>query len=289
MVNSVIKLFADDTKLYRSINNESDRILLQKDLDAVMDWSTKWQLPFNTNKCKTMTVGAQASIMGKYTIDTEGNKTVLTIVKEKDLGVKFDECLNFATHISEVITKGNQRIGLIRRSFTFMNKQTFLTLYKALVRPLLEYCNTVWHPLYKKDSEGLEKVQRRATKLVKELEHLDYPSRLRTLDLPSLVYRRRRADMLQIYRIIRGIDKLDKDKFIELVGQTATRGHSFKIFKPRNKSRVKYNTLGSRAVSDWNSLSEEVVQADNINQFKNRLKALWKTKEYKYDPTNHYG
>ena len=76
MVNSVIKLFADDTKLYRSINNESDRILLQKDLDAVMDWSTKWQLPFNTNKCKTMTVGAQGSIMGKYTIDTEGNKTV---------------------------------------------------------------------------------------------------------------------------------------------------------------------------------------------------------------------
>ena len=170
-----------------------------------------------------------------------------------------------------------------------MNKQTFLTLYKALVRPLLEYCNTVWHPLYKEDSEGFEKVQRRATKLVKELEHLDYPSRLRTLHLPSLVYRRRRADMLQIYRIIRGIDKLDKDKFIELVGQTATRGHSFKIFKPRTKSRVKYNTLGSRAVSDWNSLSEEVVQADNINQFKNRLEALWKAKEYKYDPTNHYG
>ena len=115
-----------------------------------------------------MTVGTQGSIMGKYTIDTEGNKTVLTLVKEeKDLGVKFDECLNFATHISEVITKGNQRIGLIRRSFTFMNKQIFLTLYKALVRPLLEYCNTIWHPLYKKENEGLEKVQRRATKLVK--------------------------------------------------------------------------------------------------------------------------
>ena len=134
MVKSVIKLFADDTKLYRSINNESDHILLQKDLDAVMYWSSKWQPPFNTNKCKTMTVGTQGSIMGKYTIDTEGNKTVLTLVKEeKDLDEKFDECLNFATHISEVITKGNQRIGLIRRSFTFMNKQTFLTLYKALV------------------------------------------------------------------------------------------------------------------------------------------------------------
>ena len=153
----------------------------------------------------------------------------------------------------------------------------------------MEYCSTVWHPLYKKDSEGLEKVQRRAKKLVKELEHLDYPSRLRTLDLPSLVYRRRRADMLQIYRIIRGIDKLDKDKFIELVGQTTTRGHSFKIFKPRTKSRIKYNTLGLREVSDWNSLSEEVVEADNINQFKNRLEALWKTKKYKYDPTNYYG
>ena len=75
------------------------------------------------NKCKIMTVGAQGSIMGKYTIDTEGNKTVLTLVKdEKDLGIKFDESLNFATHISQIITKGNQRIGLIRRSFTFMNR-----------------------------------------------------------------------------------------------------------------------------------------------------------------------
>ena len=133
IVKSIIKLFADHTKLYRSINNESDRILLQKDLDAVMDWSSKWQLPFSTKKCKTMTVGAQGSIMGKYTIDTEGNKTMLTLVKEaKDLGIKFDDGLNFATHISEIITKGNQRIGLIRRSFTFMNKQTFLSLYKAL-------------------------------------------------------------------------------------------------------------------------------------------------------------
>ena len=74
-----------------------------------MDWSSKWQLPFNTNKCKTMTVVAQGSvIMGKYIIDTEGNKTVLTLTKEKkDLGVKFDEGLNFAAHISEVITKDN--------------------------------------------------------------------------------------------------------------------------------------------------------------------------------------
>ena len=103
------------------------------------------------------------------------------------------------------ITKASQRVGLIRRSFKHMDKHMFLTLYKSLVRPVLEYCSTVWCTNTKTMSEKLERMQRRATKLVTQISNLDYLSRLKRLNLPSLVYRRRRADVLQIYRILSGL------------------------------------------------------------------------------------
>ena len=84
-----------------------------------------------------------------------------------------------------------------------------------------------------KDSELIEKVQRRATKLLPELKNLDYSTRLRKLNLPGLVYPRERADVLQIYRIIHGIDHIDCNMFFELALEegTITHGHSLKIKK----------------------------------------------------------
>ena len=123
---------------------------------------------------------------------------------------------------------------------------TFLTLYKSLIRPLLEYGNTVWKPYYKKDSEALEKVQRRATKLVPRIKDLPYPSRLKILQLPTLIYRRRRADMLQVYQIMTGMDKVEVSRFFTLEGDGNRRGHRYKLFKPRVESKVKSNSLSIR-------------------------------------------
>ena len=125
--------------------------------------------------------------------------------KEKDLGIVFDNRLHFEQHVSDCTTKARQRIGLVKRNFKHLDERTFLTLYKSLIRPLLEYGSTVWKPYYKKDSEALEKVQRRATKLVPRIKDLPYSSRLKVLQLPTLIYRRRRADMLQVYRIRVGL------------------------------------------------------------------------------------
>ena len=77
----------------------------------------------------------------------------------------------------------------------------FKLLYKSLIRPILEYCTVIWFPLYKTDSQEIEKVQRRASKLVPTLKDLSYPERLKTLNLTTLAYRRNRTDMLQVYRL----------------------------------------------------------------------------------------
>ena len=287
-VSSKVKLFADDTKLYREIKNPQDKDVLQNDLDNLMKWSRIWQLPFNESKCRVLHLGKN-NLNHKYKLINNKNEVeLIEVTEEKDLGLKFDYQLNFKQHTSECVSKANQRIGLIRRNFQQLDNYTFLLLYKSLVRPLLEYCNTVWHPCHKQDSQELEKVQRRATKLVKNLSDMSYPARLRALNLPSLVYRRKRADMLQMFRIVTEIDKLDKDNIINMDLGERTRGHRFKLCKNRAITREKRNTLGSRAVNDWNTLSDYVVSAENLIQFKIRLEKEWNCKEYKFDPSSYY-
>ena len=97
------------------------------------------------------------------------------------------------------MAKSNQILWLIKRSFVYRDTEIIKRLFTALVRPHLEYSNSVWHPRFKKDVEHLEKVQRRATKLVTSLRDMSYQKRLQTLDLPSLVYRRHRGDMIEVY------------------------------------------------------------------------------------------
>ena len=114
------------------------------------------------------------------------------------------------------------------------------------------------------------------------------PERLRELGLPTMIYRCRRADVLQIFRIISGRDKVQSNKIFQLAGDTATRGHSLKIYKLRANSRVKANTLGVRVVNDWNALPESVVKSESINIFKSRLEDVWGDKVWRYDKENHY-
>ena len=94
--------------------------------------------------------------------------------------------------------------------------------------------------------------------------------------------------MLQMYLIMTGIDNLDKNNFAEFDIGVRTRGHQFKILKVRTETREKRNTVGYRAVNDWNTLSNQVVEAENLIQFKFRLEKYWNHKEFKYDPTSYY-
>lgn len=128
--------------------------------------------------------------------------------EEKDLGIKFHSSLKFDSHISTVVNKANQIIGLIKRSFYFMDKSLFLKLYKTLVRPHLDYGNSIWYPISKKNIQSIENVPRRATRIVPELKNLTYEERLFELNLPTLEYRRKRGDLIHMFKIIHGIDDI---------------------------------------------------------------------------------
>jgi len=125
------------------------------------------------------------------------NNILLEEVKEiQDLGVFYDSLLVFDKHICEKINKAYMMLGIVKRNFTFISRKCFIILYKSLVRSHLEYASSVWYPKRKMDVEKLERVQKRATKL-------------------KLKYRRYRGDMIEVFKIIKGIyvPHLDLVKF----------------------------------------------------------------------------
>lgn len=280
IVTSAVKLFADDTKLYREISSESDCDLVQNDLNGLSHWTDTWLLRFNASKCKSMHFG-RSNKKHKYHIqDGDSEINVEQISLEKDIGVNFDEELKFSQHIAICVKKANQKLGLIRRSFDYMDRDMFLTLFKTLIRPTLEYASVIWSPFLKKDIVALENVQRRATKIVKEISSLSYEERLKNLGLPTLIYRRERADMVQLFKIMNGFDKAELS--IKVVTESVTRGHQHKIEKRRYNYKSHMNTFTARSVNPWNSLPTKCIEAKTVNSFKSGLNEEWKRKPNKF-------
>ena len=120
------------------------------------------------------------------------------VKNEKDLVVIIDQNLTFCDHINSEVNIPNRNLGIIFRTFTYIDEEMFLNLFKSIFRPHIEYATPILSLLYKKDKIIIENVQRRATKLVASCKNLSYPERLRNLGLPSLEYRKERTDMIQI-------------------------------------------------------------------------------------------
>ena len=280
-----IELFADDSKISNPIINEQDVGKLQSDIDSVVNWSEEWGLKFNPKKCKVLHLGPK-NFQAKYYMKDEQQKIELeSVLSEKDLGVYIDHNLNFQVHIGEIISKANKILGLIRRSFKYLNQDMFLTLYKTLVRPVLEYSSPVWSPQKKKDIKMVECVQRRATKLLGHIRDLPYPDRLKVLNLTTLEYRRERADLIQVFKIIKGIDRIDVNTFFTMTTDSRTRGHKFKIQKLRSRLNIRKYFFTNRIVDSWNSLPECVIEVETVDAFKNRLENFYDNNPKKYVPT----
>ncbi len=288
-VDSTAYMFADDTKLYRSIKDECDKDILQRDIDSLFDWSTKWLLKFHPDKCKVLRVRNKGKKVDNvsYSMKTyDGSVTKLEIVdREKDIGVSVDSHLSFEHHISTQINKANQMVGLVRRSFKHLDYRTFCLLFKALVRPHLEYAGCVWCPFKKKDIEAIENVQRRATKMLPHMSTLSYPERLSKLKIPSLKYRRLRGDMIEVYKIVTGVydERVASDLFAP-VSNSSTRGHLFKLPKRRSRLNIRKNYFTNRVVDSWNGLPDSVVTAGNVKIFENRLDRHWREHPMLYNP-----
>ena len=201
--------------------------------------------------------------------------------QEKDLGVIIDEELNFHQHVSSAVLKANQILGMIKMTFSEITIEMLPILFTTLVRPHLEYGNILWHLRYKLDADKIEKVQRRATRIVPDLREMEYEQRLECLNLHSLHYRRRRGDMITVFKLMNGKLGISSELFFTPAIHATTRGHAHKLYKERSRLDIRSKYFSQRVVSDWNSLPEKVVQAKTVDSFKTLLDKHWWNQRFK--------
>ena len=279
-------MFADDTKIYAAVHDQADTIegTIQHDLNALQDWATKMQMRSHPQKCKVMNLGTQNS--GRiYTMKThDGNLYKLDSTdSERDLGVLVDHGLTFSLHIGNQVNRANRVLGAIKHTFKYMDEVTFLLLCKSLVRPHLEYASVIWSPHLKKDKDAIERVQRRATRMVTSITHLTYSERLAHLKLPTLEFRRDRADIIQLFKISQGIDRIKSTRECNICGRitykpslsSTTRGHHMK-YQIQHNSSLRHHIFPIRTFESWNKLTSQTISCRTVGTFKNHLAKEWR-------------
>ena len=281
LVESHIKLFADDAKMYRAMATPHDAEQLQSDLNALERWSEDWLLKFNPQKCKIMHCGTLNSNTNYTMKEDSGVQTTLSVTSvEKDLGVYVTNNLKPTTHCLKASNKAISALRRLKMTFDRIDLKNFKILYSTYVRPHLEHAIQAVGPYMSQDLKALERVQRRATKMVYQLRHLPYEERLTSLKLLSIEKRILRGDLIETYKILTGRLNLDPNQFFKLNQHTRTRGHGMKLIKRRSTHLSRLKFFANRVVTPWNELPQEVVSAESVNAFKNRLDKYWTSRKH---------
>ena len=272
--NTHLQLFADDAKLYSSININEVSVPLQRSLDNLCAWANDWQLTININKCAVLSVSSRIpAVSHNYFI--HGISILHQDTSCVDLGVTISYNLAFNDHINNIVSRARQRISIIYRGFASRNNDILKRAFIAYIRPIVEYNSVVWNPCSVFLTDLLESVQRSFTKRIPSISNFSYAERLALLNLDTLELRRLRFDLIFYYKVFNHLTPFDpQTTFHVYQPPTSLRCNTPFIQKPAHASNKTLNTLFYRCIDAWNYLSIDLRNSNSLSVFKCGLKGV---------------
>ena len=225
------------------------------------------QMTFNFSNGKSLISRNKQVNLPVYNIDDIALPWVTNI---KDLGVTISDDLSFSSHCSNIVKQARSRSILIVKSFLSRDVNVYAKAFKSYVRPILEYCSSVWSPFLIRDINLIESVQRSFTNAIfrkLHLPNLSYDGRLERMNLQKLSVRRSISDIVELFKICKGfsICNILSDR---LAHNNSRRGHIFKLSVLRLYSKPCRSFIVNRSVNVWNSLPELFLNCNTISVFK---------------------
>ena len=274
-VNSTVRLFADDTVIYREISSEEDHHTVQADLDTLVQWEREFSMEFHPKKCNILRVTrSRCPSMYNYTLH---GTTLKELEEVKYLGITITKDLSWEKHIHNITSKANSQLGFIRRNVRTRSMKTREKLYNTLVRPHLEYAASVWDPHVTKHKQAIEKVQRRAARWVTN-QHDSMSSvtaMLQELDWQPLELRRAHSRLGLLYQITNGIVATPHIPYLlSHIHAPRSSRHANTLQHATYQCRTNYFKYSyfPHTVVLWNSLPQAVVSSPTLEAFKTSLR-----------------
>ena len=272
-LQSMVRLFADDTIAYLTVATDTECNSLQNDLKKLAQWENKWKMEFHPSKCQVLSISRKRHpINYNYQLHSQSLEHVTSA---KYLGITFNSNLDWGQHINNISAKANNTIGFLRRNLNISSTKTKEAAYYAMVRPSIEYACSIWDPYEKGDISKLEMIQRRSARFVTQRYHnrSSVSNMLQHLEWKSLETRRKEARLIMLYKIINQEITINPGNILEKVTKPSRSSDTFSYTIPFASTLNRQQSFYPRTIRDWNLLPAEAKSAGSVEAFKAQLHA----------------
>ena len=268
-IKSSMRLFADDSIIYRKISSKTDHEILQTDLSQFQTWSDKWQMEFYVSKCVHLPITNKTKPSPhKYSHSVQ---PLSTVSSHSYIGVKLDSKLTWTNHVTDITSKFSNFLGMIKRTLGLCEPEVKQTAYNMLIRPKLEYSSPIWNPHTFSQIKSLERVQHSAARFVKNYYRRNTnPADLITaLGWPTLERRRIIKQATTFYKILNNIIEITPTP--GLLTRSRTRGQ---YIAPRCRINAMVFSFYLRAIRIWNMIPPKITNIKNPKLFQEAIMEL---------------